>query len=138
MSRKWWVAVIALGVVLIPIGVVWMAYAITQADSTSTSTSVEVTDSWWPIAAFFVAFIGGTLVTVGMLGWIFSWFSCGDESDFHTSPSETLAQAVPTTRVGWGGDSPEDYDRREEARALRPGFATISFRSCGVGISRLR
>lgn len=104
MSRKWWVAVLALGVVMIPIGAIWMAYAITQIDATTRGT--DAGDSVWVIVAFFVAFIGGTLVTVGMLGWMFSWFSGDDEDHVRTSPSETLAQAVPTTRVGWG-DAPE-------------------------------
>jgi hypothetical protein len=59
----------------------------------------------WPIVAFFVAFIGGTLVTVGSLGFMFRWMN-GDEDDdeLGTSPSETLAHAVPKTTVGWGGD----------------------------------
>jgi hypothetical protein len=103
--NRWWIAVLALGVVMIPVGALWMAYAITQVDSTGTDT----TYSAWPIVAFFVAFTGGTLVTVGMLGWMFSWFS-GDGDDRaggRTSPSETVAQAVPTTRMGWGVDDPE-------------------------------
>jgi hypothetical protein len=107
MSRKWCVAVIALGVVMIPIGALWMASAISQAGSTTTTGGVETSDSWWPIVPFFVAFIGGTLVTVGTLGWMFSWVSGGDQADLRTSPSETLARAVPKTRVGWGGDAPE-------------------------------
>jgi hypothetical protein len=106
MTRKWWAAVITLGVVLIPLGVVWVAYAITQTDSTT--GGADVSTSVWPIVGFFVAFIGGTLITVGMLGWMFSWFSGGDdEGDVRTSPSETLAHAVPTTRVGWGSDATE-------------------------------
>lgn len=104
MSRKWWVVVLALGVVMVAVGVVWMAYAITQTESTGGGTYVS--DSVWPIVAFFVAFIGGTVITVAMLGWMFSWFSGGDdEGDVQTSPSETLAHAVPTTRVGWGSDA---------------------------------
>jgi hypothetical protein len=105
MSRKWWVAVAVLGVVLIPIGVVWMAYAITQTDGSTTNTS---DGSWWTIAAFFVAFIGGTLVTIGSVGFVFRWMSGdGDDNEFYMSPSQTVANAVPKTRVGWGGDTPE-------------------------------
>jgi hypothetical protein len=106
MSRKMWGAVLVLGVVMIPIGVVWMAYAITQSDSSA--SRVSGSDAVWPIVAFFVAFIGGTLVTVGSLGFIFRWMnSDDDDSRFDLSPSETIAQAVPKTRVGWGGDATE-------------------------------
>lgn len=109
MSRKWWVAVAILGVVMIPIGVVWMAYAITQTDGSTTSTS---TGSWWTIAAFFVAFIGGTLVTVGSVGFMLRWMSGeGDDNDFYTSPSQTVANAVPKTRVGWRRGASDDLPR---------------------------
>ena len=95
----------ALGVLMIPVGVVWMAYAIMQTDTTT--TNVATADSAWPIVALFVAFMGGILVTVGMLGWMFSWVTgSDDENDTRTSPSETLRHAVPTTRVGWSGDAP--------------------------------
>jgi hypothetical protein len=105
MSRKLWLAVLALGVVMVPIGAVWMAYAIAQTDTTTTATSGS--DSVWPIVAFFVAFIGGTLITVGSLGFMLRWMSGdGDDEMLGTSPSETLAHAVPNTRVGWGGDLP--------------------------------
>lgn len=81
-----------------------MAYAITQTEPATRGASGS--DSVWPIVAFFVAFVGGTLVTVGMLGWMFSWFSGGDDEGHDlTSPSEILAHAVPTTRVGWGPDA---------------------------------
>jgi hypothetical protein len=107
MTRKWWAAVIALGVLLVPVGVVWMAYAITQTDTTTGGT--DLSTSAWPIVAFFVAFIGGALITVGMLGWMFSWFSGeGDDRHLDTSPSETLAHAVPTTSVGWGSDAADE------------------------------
>jgi hypothetical protein len=102
MNRKVWLAVLALGVVMVPVGAVWMAYAIAQTDTTAgTSGSASV----WPIVAFFVAFIGGTLITVGSVGFVLRWMSGdGDDDRLGTSPSETLAHAVPTTRVGWGGD----------------------------------
>jgi hypothetical protein len=102
MNRKLWVAVLALGVVMIPIGVVWMAYAITQTEPTT--SGAPGSESVWPIVAFFVAFIGGTLITVGMLGFMFSWFSGGDDEDDGQSPETSLAHAVPTTRVGWVSD----------------------------------
>jgi hypothetical protein len=57
--------VLALGVVLMPIGAIWVAYAISQASTTKTTTGTVSSDSLWPIVAFFVAFIGGILVTVG-------------------------------------------------------------------------
>jgi hypothetical protein len=109
MRRHWWFAVMGLGVVMVVVGALWMAYAIAQVDST---TGVAYgSDPVWPIVAFFVAFIGGTLITVGMLGWMFSWFSGeGDDRQLGTSPSETLAHAVPTTRVGWGSDASEPPD----------------------------
>jgi hypothetical protein len=103
-NRKMWVAVMVLGALLIPIGVLWMVYAIGQTGSTTTSGGVEVTISWWPIVAFFVAFLGGTLISVGMLGWMFSWFSGDDDDDkIRSRPSEILRSAVPRTKVGWGG-----------------------------------
>jgi hypothetical protein len=57
------VRVLALGIVMIPVGAVWIAYAIMQTEP-GTNGAVT-TDSVWPIVAFFVAFIGGILVTVG-------------------------------------------------------------------------
>jgi hypothetical protein len=68
MTRKSWVAVLTLGVVTVAVGMVWMAYAITQTESTA--GGIYVSDSAWPIVAFFVAFIGGTVITVAMKpGW---------------------------------------------------------------------
>jgi hypothetical protein len=56
-----------------------------------------------------VAFIGGILVTVGSLGFFFRWMTGDDGGDeVRTSPSQTLAHAVPETTLGWGGD---DTDR---------------------------
>jgi hypothetical protein len=105
MSRKSWAAVLALGVVMIPVGAVWMAYAIMRTEPNPSGSVTS--DSVWPVVAFFVAFIGGILVTVGSLGFFFRWMT-GDDDDNdnepRTSPSETLAHAVPKTRIGWGGD----------------------------------
>jgi len=107
-NRKLWLVVIGLGVVLIIVGVVWIVYS---AAGTSTrynsSTGEYVSDSWSPVIGFFVSFTGGTLVSVGMLGWMFSWFS-GDDDGRYTEPSAMLRQAVPTTRVGWGPDPEEE------------------------------
>lgn len=59
-----------------------------------------------PIVAFFVAFIGGILITVGSVGFMFRWMSGDDDHDeLRASSSNTLGYAVPTTRVGWGGDA---------------------------------
>jgi Kef-type K+ transport system membrane component KefB len=102
VNRKLWVAVIILGVLMIPIGAVWVAYAIAQTDSTTRGGSGS--ESVWPIVAFFVAFLGGTLITVGIVGFMFRWLSGDEDDELGTSPSETLAHAVPKTRVGWGGD----------------------------------
>jgi zinc transporter ZupT len=104
MSRKLWAAVVALGVVVIPIGVVWMIYAIAQTESATRGTSGS--DTVWPIVAFFVAFIGGILITVGSIGFMFRWMS-GDDDDneLRASSSNTLGYAVPKTRVGWGGEA---------------------------------
>lgn len=113
-NRKIWLAVIGLGFVLIAVGVVWIVYAATGTTTNYDATTRDsVRDSWSPIIGFFVSFAGGTLVSVGMLGWMFSWFSGGDDDARYTEPSAMLRQAVPTTRVGWGRD-PE-----EEARGSR-------------------
>jgi hypothetical protein len=103
MSRKSWGAVLALGIVMIRVGAVWMAYVIMQTEPGTSGAATS--DSVWPIVAFFVAFIGGILVTVGSLGFFFRWTnSDDDENEPRTSPSETLAHAVPKTRIGWGGE----------------------------------
>jgi hypothetical protein len=108
-NRKIWLAVVGLGVVLIIVGVIWIVYA---ALGTSThydaSTGDSVSNSWSPIIGFFITFAGGTLISVAMLGWMFSWFSGDDDDDRYTQPSAMLRQAVPTTRVGWGPDPEEE------------------------------
>jgi hypothetical protein len=58
-----------------------------------------------------------------MLGWMFSWFSGGDdEDDTYTSPR----QVVPTTRIGWGPARRTNHPARDEARVQHPGFVTIA------------
>src|SRR5438128_12387990 len=102
MSRKLWAAVVALGVVMIPIGVVWMIYAIAQTESTTRGASGS--DTVWPIVAFFVAFIGGILITVGSVGFMFRRMSCDDDdNELRACSSNSLGYAAPQPRVGWGG-----------------------------------
>ncbi len=103
-NRKLWLAAMGLGLVLLLVGVAWIIYA---AIGTSThydaSTGDYVSDSWSTIIGFVIAFGGGTLISVAMLGWMFSWFA-GDDDSSRTEPSAMLRQAVPTTRAGWGPD----------------------------------
>jgi hypothetical protein len=107
-NRKLWLAAMGLGVVLTIVGVIWIVYAVTStATHYNSSTGEYVSDSWSPIIGFFITFAGGTLISVAMLGWMFSWFS-GDDDTRYTEPSAMLRQAVPTTRVGWGPDPEED------------------------------
>jgi ABC-type Fe3+ transport system permease subunit len=102
-NRKMWVVVMGLGVVMILAGVAWIIYSVAGTSTHyDASTGDYVSDSAWPIVGFFVSFAGGTLISVGMLGWMFSWFSRHDDDDRYTSSAATLRQAVPTTRVGWG------------------------------------
>jgi hypothetical protein len=106
-NRKLWLAAMGLGVILILVGVAWIVYS---AAGTSThydaSTGDYVSDSAWPIVGFFISFAGGTLISVAMLGWMFSWFSGDDEDDTYTATSAAYARSVPTTRVGWGPEAP--------------------------------
>jgi hypothetical protein len=112
MSRKLWVVAVGLGVLLIVLGTLWIIYSVTDTGHYDASRGAYVSNSAWPILGFFVSLAGGTLITVGSLGWMFSWFSGGDDdSDLRTSPSETLAHAVPKTRVGWGRDPSETASR---------------------------
>jgi hypothetical protein len=109
-NRKMWVVVMGLGLVLILVGIAWIVYYATQTTGNlNPETGAYESDSWMPIIGFFVSFAGGTLISVGMLGWMLGWFSGGDgEEDRHTSSSGMLRQVVPTTRVGWGADPAED------------------------------
>ncbi len=108
-NRKIWLAVIGLGVALIIVGVIWIVYAALGTNTHyDASTGDYVSDSWSPIIGFVITFAGGTLISVAMLGWMFSWFSGDDHDGRYTEPSAMLRQAVPTTRVGWGPDPEED------------------------------
>jgi hypothetical protein len=108
-NRKIWLAVMGLGVALTVVGVVWIVYAVVGTSTHyDASTRGYVTDSWSPLIGFFISFVGGTLISVAMLGWMFGWFSGDDDDDGYTEPSAMLRQAVPTTRVGWGPDPEED------------------------------
>jgi hypothetical protein len=124
-----------------------MAYAIMQTDTATTRGSAS--GSVWTIVAFFVAFVGETLVTVGIPGWMFSRFSGGDDEDddFRTSPSEALAHAVPKTRGGWGATPRRTSRRRSErselssgteARAQHLGLLKIVWGPCCRELSRPR
>jgi|SRR5215471_21134306 len=123
MTRKTkirlWIATIVLGVLMIPIGVGWIIYTVTQtghydsnAEFTDPDTHVTthggyVTDSPAPLLGFALSFAGGILITVGSLGLTFGWLSgSDDDDDTYTSTSAAYAQSVPTTRMGWGTDSP--------------------------------
>ena len=113
-----WIATIVLGVLMIPIGVGWIVYTVTQtghydsnAEFTDPDTHVTthggyVTDSPAPFLGFALSFAGGILLPVGSLGLTFGWLSgSDDDDDTYTSTSAAYAQSVPTTRMGWGNDS---------------------------------
>src|SRR5262249_56713447 len=108
MSRKWWVLMMALGLVLVLASVAWIVYYATHTgDDLNASTGAYESDPWWPIAGFFLSFIGGTIISVGAVGWVFSWFSGGgDEDDPDTSSSTMLRPAGADPRVGWGAQPP--------------------------------
>jgi len=124
MTRKTkirlWIATIVFGVLMIPIGVGWIVYTVTQTghyDSNSEFTDPDthvtthggyVSDSSLPFLGFALSFAGGILITVGSLGLTFGWLSGSDDDDRYTQPSAMLRQAVPTTRVGWGPDTQEE------------------------------
>jgi len=107
-NRKLWLAAMGFGVILILVGVAWIVYSLAGTSTHyDASTGDYVSDSAWPIVGFFMSFAGGTLVSVAMLGWMFSWFSgYGDDDDTYTSTSAAYARSVPTTRVGWGPEAP--------------------------------
>ena len=119
-NRKLWLAAMGLGFVLLLVGIGWIVYAAIGASTHyDTSTGDYVSDSWSSIIGFVLTFAGGTLISVAMLGWMFSWFSGDDDDSGLTEPSAMLRQAVPTTRVGWGLD-PEE----RAPLAMKPGCGT--------------
>ena len=97
MTRKTkirlWIATIVIGVLMIPIGVGWIVYTVTQtgdydpnAEFTDPNTHVTsrgayVTDSPLPFLGFALSFAGGILITVGSFGLAFGWFSGRDDDD---------------------------------------------------------
>ena len=117
MSRKLWAAVVALGVVMIPIGIMWMIYAIAQTESTTRGASGS--DTVWPIVAFFVAFIGGILITVGSVGFMFRWMS-GDDDDNELRASSRTPWATPCRRRGSVGAGTPLTGRRDSPRDPGP------------------
>jgi zinc transporter ZupT len=120
MTRKTkirlWIATIVVGVLMIPIGVGWIVYTVTQtgdydpnAEFTDPNTHVTsrgayVTDSPLPFLGFALSFAGGILITVGSFGLAFGWFSGSDDDD-DTYTAAAYARSVPTTRVGWGPEA---------------------------------
>ena len=79
----------------------------TDPDTHVTTHGGYVTDSPAPFLGFALSFAGGILITVGSLGLTFGWLSgSDDDDDTYTSTSAAYAQSVPTTRMGWGTDSP--------------------------------
>ena len=118
MTRKTqirlWIATIVIGVLMIPAGVGWIIYTVTQTgdydpnaeftdpDTHVTSRGAYVSDSPMPFLGFALSFAGGILITVGSLGLTFGWLSRDENDDTYTAPSAAYARSVPTTRVGWG------------------------------------
>jgi zinc transporter ZupT len=123
MTRKTrirlWIATIIIGLLMIPAGVGWIIYTVTQTgeydpnaeftdpDTHVTSRGAYVSDSPLPFLGFALSFTGGILVTVGSLGLAFGWLSGpDDDDDTYTATSAAYARSVPTTRVGWGPEPP--------------------------------
>ena len=123
MTRKTrirlWIATIVIGVLMIPIGVGWIIYTVTQTgqydpnaeftdpDTHVTSRGAYVTDSPLPFLGFALSFAGGILITVGSLGLTFGWLSGrDDDDDTYTATSAAYPRSVPRTRVGWGPETP--------------------------------
>ncbi len=113
-----WIGTIIVGVLMIPIGVGWIIYTVTQrghydanAEFTDPDTHITThggytTDSPAPLLGFALAFGGGIVITVGSLGLTFSWMSGGsDDDDTYTRTSAAIARSAPTTRMGWGSET---------------------------------
>ncbi|HEV8207619.1 MAG TPA: hypothetical protein VGR04_13110 [Acidimicrobiia bacterium] len=122
MTRKTqirlWIATIVIGILMIPAGVGWIIYTVTQTgnydpnaeftdpDTHVTSRGAYVSDSPMPFLGFALSFAGGILITVGSLGLTFGWLSRDEDDDTYTATSAAYARSVPTTRVGWGPEAP--------------------------------
>jgi hypothetical protein len=115
---KVWIATIVIGILMIPAGVGWIIYTVTQTghydanaeftdpDTHVTSHGGYVSDSAWPFLGFALSFGGGILITVGSLGLTFSWLAGSDEDDdSYTKYSDAFARSSPTTRMGWGSET---------------------------------
>jgi len=113
-----WIATIVIGILMIPMGVGWIIYTVTQTgtydrnaeftdpDTHITSHGGYVSDSPLPILGFALSFAGGILITVGSLGLTFGWLSgSDDDDDRYTSTSAAFARSAPTTRIGWGSET---------------------------------
>jgi zinc transporter ZupT len=123
MTRKTkirlWIGTIVIGILMIPAGVGWIIYTVTQtgdydpnAEFTDPNTHITshggyVSSSPLPILGFALSFAGGILITVGSLGLTFGWLSGDDDDDdTYTRTSAAIARSTPTTRVGWGPEAP--------------------------------
>ncbi len=116
-----WFATIVIGILMIPAGVGWITYTVTQtghydpnAEFTDPNTHITshggyVSSSPLPFLGFALGFGGGILITVGSLGLTFGWLSGDDDDDdTYTSTSAAFARSTPTTRVGWGPAAPPE------------------------------
>jgi zinc transporter ZupT len=119
MTRiRLWIATIVIGILMIPAGVGWIIYTVTQTgdydpnaeftdpDTHVTSRGAYGSDSPLPFLGFALSFAGGILITVGSLGLTFGWLSRDEDDDTYTATSAAYARSVPTTRVGWGPEAP--------------------------------
>ncbi len=88
-----WIATIVIGILMIPAGVGWIIYTVTQTghydsnaeftdpDTHITSHGGYVSSSPLPFLGFALSFAGGILITVGSLGLTFGWLSGDDDDD---------------------------------------------------------
>src|SRR5829696_2761136 len=149
MTRKTrirlWIATIIIGVSMIPIGVGWIIYTVTQTgqydpnaeftdpDTHVTSRGAYVSDSPLPFLGFALSLAGGILITVGSFGLTFGWFmGRDDDDDTYTATSAAYTRVRPdhTRGVGARGAargalSARGSSLRDEARVVDPGFVTI-------------
>src|ERR1700730_2208794 len=120
MTRKpkirLWIGTIVIGILMIPAGVGWIVYTVTQtghydpnAEFTDPDTHITSPVGFTstpplPLLVCAWSFAGATLITVGSLGLTFGWLSgSDDDDDTYTSTSAAFARSTPTTRGGGGG-----------------------------------
>jgi hypothetical protein len=117
LRSRLFIAAIVIGVLMIPLGVGWIIYTVTQTGhydpnaevqttlaggGFTTSRGAYVSSSAWPFVGFALTFAGSIVITVASFGLFFGWFAGSDEDDDRPSPQSMVAHAVPTTTVGWG------------------------------------